>query len=190
MSTPTTPKRPPRILQLALFFRPETQLRLEGVMLGMRSLRLLCSSISRECLTFVSALPYYHHLLLRSALVDCSCCFTDHIPLFTKLTTSPCSGSFENVQLSPPYFDRQDVKEAIHAPINCSCSECSDLNVFPSRNSSLPFICDREELSPMVWQTSFSLLGGAHLANHHAGEFSKSFALHRARIVIPNMTCQ
>ncbi|KAJ7709217.1 hypothetical protein B0H16DRAFT_1344683, partial [Mycena metata] len=45
-------------------------------------------------------------------------------------------GSFEDVQLSPLYFDRTDVKEAIHAPLNVSWTECSS-NVFPNGDASL-----------------------------------------------------
>lgn len=47
-------------------------------------------------------------------------------------------GSFEDIQLAPLYFDRTDVKEAIHAPVNVSWSECTDVNVFPQGDSSLP----------------------------------------------------
>ncbi|KAJ7601105.1 Alpha/Beta hydrolase protein [Mycena floridula] len=47
-------------------------------------------------------------------------------------------GSFEDIQLSPLYFDRTDVKQAIHAPTNVTWTECSDINVFPHRDASLP----------------------------------------------------
>lgn len=46
-------------------------------------------------------------------------------------------GSFTNVQ-SPIYFDREDVKKAIHAPVNQTWLECSDINVFPNGDASLP----------------------------------------------------
>ena len=36
------------------------------------------------------------------------------------------------------YFDRLDVKKAIHAPTNVTWSECSDINVFPRGDASLP----------------------------------------------------
>jgi carboxypeptidase D len=39
---------------------------------------------------------------------------------------------------SPIYFDREEVKRAIHAPLNVTWSECSDVNVFPHGDSSLP----------------------------------------------------
>ena len=48
------------------------------------------------------------------------------------------SGSFPQVQLSPLYFDRQDVKKAIHAPLHVTWEECSDINVFPHGDKSLP----------------------------------------------------
>lgn len=47
------------------------------------------------------------------------------------------SGSFAGTQ-SPIYFDREDVKKAIHAPINQTWSDCSDINVFPDGDASLP----------------------------------------------------
>ncbi|KAG2159002.1 Alpha/Beta hydrolase protein [Suillus bovinus] len=46
-------------------------------------------------------------------------------------------GSFPQTQ-SPIYFNRMDVKEAIHAPIDTQWSECTDINVFPNEDSSLP----------------------------------------------------
>jgi carboxypeptidase D len=48
------------------------------------------------------------------------------------------SGSFAQTQLSPLYFDRTDVKNAIHAPVNTSWTECTDNNVFPDGDASLP----------------------------------------------------
>ncbi|EIW62224.1 alpha/beta-hydrolase [Trametes versicolor FP-101664 SS1] len=46
-------------------------------------------------------------------------------------------GSFEQTQ-SPIYFDREEVKRAIHAPLNVSWAECSDINVFPRGDRSAP----------------------------------------------------
>lgn len=54
------------------------------------------------------------------------------MPLF------PRSGSFMQTQLSPLYFDREDVKKAIHAPTNVTWVECSNENVFPRGDASLP----------------------------------------------------
>ena len=42
------------------------------------------------------------------------------------------------VQVSPIYFDREDVKRAIHAPTNVTWTECSNINVFPDGDASLP----------------------------------------------------
>ena len=36
------------------------------------------------------------------------------------------------------YFDRPDVKKAIHAPTNVSWVECSQIDVFPNGDQSLP----------------------------------------------------
>ena len=39
-----------------------------------------------------------------------------------------------------PYFNRQDVKAAIHAPLNVDWSECSNIGVFPNGDASLPSV--------------------------------------------------
>ncbi|KAG1741356.1 Alpha/Beta hydrolase protein [Suillus lakei] len=39
---------------------------------------------------------------------------------------------------SPVYFNRTDVKKAIHAPVDTEWVECSNINVFPNGDSSLP----------------------------------------------------
>jgi len=46
-------------------------------------------------------------------------------------------GSFPQEQTTPLYFDREDVKKAIHAP-NMTWTECSEGNVFPNGDASLP----------------------------------------------------
>jgi carboxypeptidase D len=50
-------------------------------------------------------------------------------------------GSFPQVQ-APIYFDRTDVKKAIHAPTNVTWNECSNDNVFAAgpggNDASLP----------------------------------------------------
>lgn len=48
------------------------------------------------------------------------------------------SGSFPQTQLSPLYFDRDDVKKAIHAPANVNWIECANGPVFLLRDQSLP----------------------------------------------------
>ena len=48
-----------------------------------------------------------------------------------------CSGSFPDEQ-TPLYFDRADVKKAIHAPTNVTWTECSDVNVFARGDASPP----------------------------------------------------
>jgi hypothetical protein len=59
-----------------------------------------------------------------------------HLPIFVFLLLLS-SGSFTDVQ-SPIYFDREDVKKAIHAPVNQTWIECSDIDVFPDGDASLP----------------------------------------------------
>ncbi|KAF9558385.1 alpha/beta-hydrolase [Agrocybe pediades] len=46
-------------------------------------------------------------------------------------------GSFENEQ-TPLYFNRTEVKKAIHAPLDVDWKECSDIDVFPHGDGSLP----------------------------------------------------
>jgi carboxypeptidase D len=46
------------------------------------------------------------------------------------------SGSFFQSQTTPLYFDREDVKKAIHAPTNVTWVECSDVKVFPNGDPS------------------------------------------------------
>ncbi|KAH9936848.1 alpha/beta-hydrolase [Epithele typhae] len=46
-------------------------------------------------------------------------------------------GSFMQSQ-SPIYFNRKEVKEAIHAPVNVTWGECSNVRVFPHGDASLP----------------------------------------------------
>ena len=43
----------------------------------------------------------------------------------------------DDSQGSPVYFDRQDVKKAIHAPLDQTWSECTE-GVFPNEDASLP----------------------------------------------------
>ncbi|KAF8520019.1 Alpha/Beta hydrolase protein [Hysterangium stoloniferum] len=59
----------------------------------------------------------------------------DTFPILWDVLGFP--GSFPNVQLSPLYFDRQDVKTAIHAPLDVDWEECSNINVFPHGDGSL-----------------------------------------------------
>ncbi|KIL59177.1 hypothetical protein M378DRAFT_15036 [Amanita muscaria Koide BX008] len=47
-------------------------------------------------------------------------------------------GSFFALQTTPTYFDRLDVKQAIHAPLNSTWQICTDINVFPNGDASLP----------------------------------------------------
>ncbi|KAG8218065.1 Alpha/Beta hydrolase protein [Butyriboletus roseoflavus] len=52
-------------------------------------------------------------------------------------TASYGVGSFPQQQ-SPIYFNLQEVKEVIHAPIDTEWTECSNINVFPNGDQSLP----------------------------------------------------
>ena len=38
----------------------------------------------------------------------------------------------------PVYFTRNDVKSAIHAPLDANWTECSNINVFPQGDGSTP----------------------------------------------------
>lgn len=60
----------------------------------------------------------------------------DVLPILWDVLGFP--GSFPQTQLSPLYFDRTDVKQAIHAPLDVDWTECSNINVFPHGDNSLP----------------------------------------------------
>jgi carboxypeptidase D len=47
-------------------------------------------------------------------------------------------GSFPQAQTLPLYFDRSDVKTVLHAPQSVDWTECSNINVFPRGDGSLP----------------------------------------------------
>lgn len=66
-----------------------------------------------------------------STLLPCLLCV--YLPI-----VGGSSGSFPDIQLSPLYFDRADVKAAIHAPANVDWTLCSNVNVFPHGDASLP----------------------------------------------------
>jgi carboxypeptidase D len=53
-------------------------------------------------------------------------------PFLTK------SGTFPQIQVNPVYFNRQDVKAAIHAPANVQWSECNSPVFVGSDASPLP----------------------------------------------------
>ena len=60
----------------------------------------------------------------------------DTFPILWDVLGFP--GSFPNVQLRPVYFNRKDVKAAIHAPLDVDWEECSWVDVFPCDDASLP----------------------------------------------------
>jgi carboxypeptidase D len=50
----------------------------------------------------------------------------------------PKSGTFAQIQVNPVYFNRQDVKAAIHAPENVQWTECSNSSVFVGSGDASP----------------------------------------------------
>ncbi len=69
------------------------------------------------------------------------------------------SGSFAEVEISPVYFDREDVKRAIHAPLNVTWSECSENSVFAGLDGQdqsapsytvLPNVIEKSERTVLV----------------------------------------
>jgi hypothetical protein len=64
-----------------------------------------------------------------------------HILMLPELSVPYLTrGSFFQTQVSPLYFNREDVKKAIHAPINVDWTLCTDTfsDVFPNGDPSLP----------------------------------------------------
>ncbi|KAI0689094.1 alpha/beta-hydrolase [Cytidiella melzeri] len=66
-------------------------------------------------------------------------------------------GSFPQTQVSPLYFDRQDVKMALHAPLNVTWTECSERSVFahggdtsPPSYTVLPNVIEKNERTVVV----------------------------------------
>jgi len=49
----------------------------------------------------------------------------------------PRRGSYAQAQ-TPIYFDREDVKLALHAPVNVTWEECGEADVFPDGDASDP----------------------------------------------------
>ena len=94
--------------------------------------------------------------------------------------TTSYSGSFPQVQVSPIYFDREDVKRAIHAPLNVTWTECSNIDVFPRGDGSpppafsvLPNVIEKSERAVIV---------------HGLADFI--LIAEGTRIVLQNMTCE
>ncbi|KAH9175718.1 alpha/beta-hydrolase [Lactarius sanguifluus] len=100
----------------------------------------------------------------------------DTFPILWDVLGFP--GSFFQAQTSPLYFDRPDVKAAIHAPATVNWAECSDINVFPHGDASpppaftvLPNVIEKSNRSVIV---------------HGLGDFI--LIAEGARIVLQNMT--
>ena len=87
------------------------------------------------------------------------------------LADSQHSGTFPQMQTSPVYFNRPDVKQAIHAPADVEWAECADpsVNVFvgpggadmspPSAFSVLPSVIEKSARTVIVHGTAdFNLI--------------------------------
>ncbi|KAI9713264.1 MAG: hypothetical protein M1820_001251 [Bogoriella megaspora] len=57
------------------------------------------------------------------------------------------------------YFDRQDVKEVIHAPLNSNWSICSDIDVFPQGDSSPPSGLTGGPIQRITEKTNNTIIG-------------------------------
>ncbi|KIP03345.1 hypothetical protein PHLGIDRAFT_77748 [Phlebiopsis gigantea 11061_1 CR5-6] len=100
--------------------------------------------------------PIFEAALLVNPAFDIYRVF-DTYPILWDVLGFP--GSFAQVQVAPVYFDREDVKKAIHAPTNFTWSECSAHRVFPygdgdtslpSGVTVLPKIIEKSERSVIV----------------------------------------
>ncbi|KAI0317692.1 Alpha/Beta hydrolase protein [Amylostereum chailletii] len=87
-------------------------------------------------------------------------------------------GSFDDAQTLPLYFDRTDVKTAIHAPQDVDWAECGDVNVFPRGDASLP---PAFTVLPNVIEKS-----NRTVIVHGLGDFI--LIAEGARVVLQNMT--
>ncbi|TFY76116.1 hypothetical protein EWM64_g7897 [Hericium alpestre] len=100
----------------------------------------------------------------------------DTFPILWDVLGFP--GSFEQIQVSPLYFDRSDVKAAIHAPQDVDWAECSNVNVFPRGDASLP---PAFTVLPNVIEKS-----NRSVIVHGLGDFI--LIAEGARVVLQNMT--
>lgn len=87
-------------------------------------------SITRFTDPYLCSTPSYGTFLASRKLL--------HLMNSSNQLISFLRGSFAQIQSSPIYFDRTDVKNAIHAPIDVAWAECTDVNVFPHNDTSLP----------------------------------------------------
>jgi len=83
-------------------------------------------------------------------------CDLSHLIMYTALSVDPAFNPYSiydpvswavisgNAPTSEsiPYFNREDVKQAIHAPMNVDWNLCSKIDVFPERDSSPPSAFD------------------------------------------------
>ncbi|KAJ7226637.1 alpha/beta-hydrolase [Mycena haematopus] len=77
----------------------------------------------------------FHAALIKNPAFNMYRIF-DTFPVLWDVLGFP--GSFEDVQLSPLYFDRADVKAAIHAPADVDWTECAKVDIFPHGDASPP----------------------------------------------------
>lgn len=92
------------------------------------------------------------------------------------------------------YFDRADVKAAIHAPANVDWTECSNVNVFPRGDASppsalsvLPNVIEKSVRTVIVHGLADFILIAEGFVSNSLLIFSPAnriFILHSARIVI------
>ncbi|KAI0035196.1 alpha/beta-hydrolase [Vararia minispora EC-137] len=101
----------------------------------------------------------------------------DTFPILWDVLGFP--GSFPQAQTLPLYFDRQDVKLALHAPTNVSWVECSNINVFPQGDASLPPALNGV-LANVIEKSNRTVIA------HGLGDFI--LIAEGARIVLQNMT--
>jgi carboxypeptidase D len=92
------------------------------------------------------------------------------------------------------YFDRADVKAAIHAPANVDWTECSNVNVFPRGDASppsalsvLPNVIEKSVRTVIVHGLADFILIAEGFVSNSVLIFSlanRIFILYSARIVI------
>ncbi|KAI0002905.1 alpha/beta-hydrolase [Russula compacta] len=89
-------------------------------------------------------------------------------------------GSFLQTQVEPLYFNRMDVKEAIHAPVHVDWTLCSNNDVFPQGDASLPPVFT--VLPNVIEKSKRSVIA------HGLADFV--LIPEGTRIVLQNMTCK
>jgi len=101
---------------------------------------------------------------------------------YFRALTLFASGTFPQIQVSPVYFDRPDVKAAIHAPADVQWTEC------PNSQSAPVFVNSTDTSPPPSWEVLPRVLGKGIRTVIVTGLADFVLLSEGTRIAIQNMT--